>query len=336
MESLEEQICIYPIYTDDALEWSEPFSFRDFQEFEKRYPVEIIGILQETALFSGKHWRWAPYLNGNSSPSLNPSNAWGNVASNISLFIDSQDIELLSERGFSHEQSKNYLSEVKMCAQHISISLHQLNLSILRIAKHLQKELEGKLTEGPSKLLRYKHLRGLDLTSDVHSFFQSFASARDYLALFLGFQLECQKTTKNGLNDSLAKLFGSTSPETLRGSAFIRMLENEDTIRVIQGKVENRFSAVGGSYLGFSNSLRNRFAHRAPYGSLELEQWKKTLLVDEDKGLFLLKAYLLSNDNETKLDLLRTISGIYRKLCRMFLKGAAFSGFKADPKLIKL
>jgi hypothetical protein len=271
----DEMVRLFPVWRKSGAGWSDAFPAQDFRKFLQNRNIEMIGIKEVTKMTGGNHWSWAPETGYGKAPDNNPSYRWTQLSSSILRALKNDETYPSLGHKAPQEFDSREMENLATSAKHIAISLHQMNLAIVLMAEYFQGELPPLLdkappTEGP----RYKRLRHLDLTSHVHSFFQAYSAARDHYARFVAIQISRPKVNGHRI-DSMASLLNSIDPDELRVLPVIRQLEKENFLHVGKGgkafSGEDRLVFSKSTWLHNVNTLRNRFTHRAPYGTSDGE-----------------------------------------------------------------
>ncbi|MZQ89007.1 hypothetical protein GVY41_07980 [Frigidibacter albus] len=330
---------IYPILKDGQLTRSSPIPHKKFKQYIKSRMIDVIGVKQVTRGPASMHWRWAPAVECLNPPDNNPSYRWRMVSSSISRAIKRREVYSVIGRSASDPLSFNDMEKLAIQANHVSLSLHQLNFAIVNMAEYFQNELLAHLSTTDPAPARYSHIRGFDLSAFVHSFYQAFSAARDHYALFLAIQLLRQKV--GGITiDSMPKLLNEVDPDDLRCLPIIRLLERNSLLRTGEGtgksKGKDRLRFSSDTWLWYSNELRNRFTHRAPYGTAEGEGVTEAYQAEGDPELFLVKSFLERDGEKAQPNLLRTVNFGYQNICGLFLSAANLTGMMTAPPTISV
>lgn len=333
-----EELKVFPYLSSNKLEWSEPIPARLFSEWISRHGIRIIGVKTESDVPTlGTIWDWHLVRSEHDLPGENPSHCWREVASGA----ERHSIGNENDHGvFPTKLDKDVIpvKALSACARHIQISLHQLNMAIINLSEHLHGSLCSHLEQVGGEEARHWTTNELDVVSYVHSFFQAFSAARDHYARFLAISMSRPRVKEVGTIDTLFKLLNSTDPDELRKLPILREFEKAGLIRVGAGKHpfkgQDRFSVVEDCWLGFLNSMRNRFTHKEPYGSLGDENLREIYRSQTDDTVFMAKSFIRTSRTDTNLDLLKTLDYSYQKLCKTFQYASNVTELKKDPPVL--
>lgn len=328
-----EYIQFYPIWKNGNAVWGNETRQEDVRRFIADRNIDLIGIKQETKSADGQHWRWAPANGCENPPHNNPSYRWGFIASSIKRAIKRGDSFNFIGEEHQKVMPNSDMTKLSNLAQHISIDLHQMNFSIVMMAEHLHREI----LQCKPECTRYSHIRNLDLSAHVHSFFQAYSAARDHYAQFLAVQIS--KTSVCGEKvDSMSGLLNSVDPDNLRELQIAKTLEAKKLLSIGNGRKKHdgkeRFVYTPKTWLSYTNRLRNRFTHGSPYGTLPEEDIMEIYSPENDPSIYLAKSFLEKEDCQFHPNLLRTVNGLYQNICGLFLSASELSGYKDDPPLI--
>ncbi|WP_340287417.1 hypothetical protein [Sulfitobacter pontiacus] len=331
----DECVELYPIWRDGKPTWGKHISCDSFQSFLKERSIDIIGIKQSSRTDDGAHWRWAPAKPSHNPPLNNPSYRWTFISSGILESIKSgTSLDLIT--GKSGETiSEAHTRKLADLAKHIAIDLHQLNHAIVMMAEHLHIEL---VSQGP-RCCRYSHIRNLDYSAYVHIFFQAFSAARDHYAQFLAIQMG-QNTIRGHEIDNMYSLLNAIEPSKLRELRIIKLLEQKNLLEIGEGtrkhKGKCRLVYKSDTWLKYANDLRNRFAHRSPYGTVPDEDITEIYQPDVDSTIFLAKSFFEKGEGEFAPNTLRTTNHLYQNLCALFVLASDATGYDSYQPLVNL
>lgn len=333
----DSSICLYPVRREGKLQLSLPIPQDDFRAYIKVRNIAQIGIKQITKVSGDTHWRWAPAVYCRNPPDNNPCYQWQLLLGSITRAASSGERYPAIVRGEARSLSQTEMEQLAKQARHIAICLHQMNFAMVSMAEHFQNELSLRLSSDGPCSMRYSHIRGFDLASYVHSFFQAYGAARDHYAHFLAVQ-----ALRHGGNkpiDDMSKLLRCIDPEDLKLLPMIAQLVRMNFLGLEHLSPENstrdRLSFSPDTWLSYANKLRRRFTHHEPYGTVDEEEITEIYAAPNDPSVILAKGFLAKGTMGQSRDLLRTTNYLYQNICGLFLTAAKLTGYMSAPVLIK-
>ena len=330
----DNSVCFYPIWEAGQLAWGPLMTPNIFKQYIKKRKIEIVGVKQLTSGTEGTYWRWAPAVDCHDPPDNNPYYQWQFLSASIKRTIEAGENYPSLKTGAVQSISDAKMKQLAIQANHIAISLHQMNFAIVSMAEYFHHELVLKLSSQDAGCGRYAHIRSHDLVAYVHSFFQAYSAARDHYAQFLAVQTSSKEI------DSMAKLLKNTCPVELRVLPMIKALEIKKLLSIQKISVEkdqpkvDRLQFCDNTWLSYTNKLRNRFTHKKPYGAFPDEAMTEVYRAENDHSLLLVKAFLDKGREKAPSDLLRTTNHLYQSICGFFLNAADLIGYKTAPLTI--
>lgn len=203
----------------------------------------------------------------------------------------------------------------------IGLSIRNLDISVKNISDFYYNSCINLLRESKFDRKWYSNpSMDAELFANVHSFFVTFGTLRDYLGALISARLKL-----NSKIDSMARLLQNITKEKVDDDALLGTLHEECMIRE---SASQTWEAAG--WLKESTSLRDRFVHRRPFGQSFYEQGGKLEKLSSNFDAYRYHRPCV-DDGLKKDDIFDIIISTYERANKIFQKLAERSGYDFRP-----
>lgn len=260
--------------------------------------------------------RWSPYIPGEKNHMRGPAELWHSIGRN-SAQLRIRDDTPLPKTLEALAAISDSLTREEALAQSISLSLRSMDINVEQIAEYYWEQVVNELASGEPQGTWKTTSLDETLYAHIHSFFLHLGTARDYLATLIAHRVGAPEKV-----DSLARLVDWLRASKMPSDPLLTLLLEAEVIRRKENNM-NRFEVSG--WFSEMGAVRDRVAHRRPYGLRHAERFGQVIPVDPQAGLYRYFRPFISDDIG-KRDACDLVQYHYQKTARLFFDAARRSG----------